>query len=158
VFLWGQKQERTPTWYGVFLESGEETAAVDTMHFIWNGAYPANRSPRLTGARLEGKTAYENARVKPGQPGAASVQVEDPDGDPVTYRWEILEESTDLKMGGDAESKPKTVTGLIADPTRARIEFQAPARPGAYRLFAYAFDGHGHAAHVNIPFQVVPAE
>ena len=57
VFLWGQKQERTPTWYGVFLESGEETAAVDTMHYIWNGAWPANRSPRLEGASLDGKTS-----------------------------------------------------------------------------------------------------
>jgi len=30
VFFWGQKQERTPTWYGMFLKSGEETAAIDT--------------------------------------------------------------------------------------------------------------------------------
>ena len=26
--------------------------------------------------------------------------------------------------------------------------------PGEYRLFAYAYDGNGHAAHANIPFLV----
>ena len=36
VFLWGNKQERTPTWYGVFLEDGQETESIDVMHFIWN--------------------------------------------------------------------------------------------------------------------------
>ena len=158
VFLWGQKQERTPTWYGVFLESGEETAAVDVMHYLWNGVYPANRSPRLDGAWLEGKTARQNVRLKPGQTCTAKVEVRDEDNDPVTYRWELLEESTDLKTGGDAESKPKTHTGLIADPNQKQITLKAPARPGAYRLFVYAFDGQGHAAHANIPFQVAPTD
>jgi hypothetical protein len=154
VFLWGQKQERTPTWYGVFLESGEETAAVDTMHYIWNGAWPKNRSPRLEGAWLDGKTSSQNARLKPGQRYPIKVQVSDPDQDPLSYRWEILEESTDLKMGGDTESKPKALPGLIEDPTKADTAMKAPATPGAYRLFVYAFDGHGHAAHANIPFYV----
>jgi len=63
-----------------------------------------------------------------------------------------------LKSGGDFESKPKTVAGLIEDPKRAEIKFKAPLRPGAYRLFMYAFDGNGHAAHANIPFLVEKAE
>jgi hypothetical protein len=154
VFLWGQKQERTPTWYGVFLESGEETAAVDVMHYIWNGAWPANRSPRLEGAWLDGKTAQQNVHLKPGQSTKARAQVRDDDNDRLSYRWEVLEESTDLKTGGDLETKPRTVTGLIGDPKQAEISLQAPARPGAYRLFVYAFDGRGHAAHANIPFYV----
>jgi hypothetical protein len=158
VFLWGQKQERTPTWYGVFLISGEETAAVDVMHYLWNGVRPANRSPRLGGAWLEGKTAHQNVRLKAGQASTAKVEVRDEDNDPLTYRWEIMEESTDLKTGGDSESKPKTLTGLIDDPKQGEITLKAPARPGAYRLFVYAFDGQGHAAHANIPFHVDKAD
>ena len=156
VFLWGQKQERTPTWYGMFLESGEETATVDTMHYIWNGAWPANRSPRLEGAWLDGKTSPQNARLKPDQRYAIKVQVSDPDRDPLTCRWEVMEESTDLKTGGDFESKPKTLAALVEDPGKADTTLKAPTRPGAYRLFVYVFDGRGHAAHANIPFHVDP--
>jgi hypothetical protein len=44
--------------------------------------------------------------------------------------------------------------GLVAAPTRSEISLQAPKKVGAYRLFAYVFDGQGHAAHANIPFYV----
>ena len=47
VFFWGQKQERTPTWFGMLTEAGEETETVDVMHFIWNGDWPDNRAPRI---------------------------------------------------------------------------------------------------------------
>jgi hypothetical protein len=154
VFLWGQKQERTPTWYGVFLESGEETAAVDVMHYIWTGSWPANRSPRLEGVWLAGKTAAQGVRLKAGQSYEAKAQVTDPDNDPLTYTWEVLAESTDLKTGGDFESKPKTLTGLLDQPKQSVTRLRAPTALGACRLFVYAFDNHGHAAHANIPFYV----
>ena len=157
VFFWGQKQERTPTWYGMFLESGEETAAVDVMHYVWNGTWPSNRSPRLEGAWLDGKTAAQSVRLRPGQSCQAKVAAADPDHDMLSFRWEIMPESTSRNIGGDRESKPPVLPGLISDPSREEISLQAPTKPGAYRLFAYVFDGKGHAAHVNIPFLVEEA-
>jgi len=154
VFLWGNKQERTPTWYGMFLSSGEETAPVDVMHHIWTGAWPANRCPRLEGAWLDGKTALQNVRLVAGQTYAAKVSANGLNQDALTYRWEVMHESAETKIGGDAESKPAPLPGLIADPAASEISLKAPDRAGAYRLFTYVFDGHGHAAHANIPFYV----
>lgn len=154
VFLWGQKQERTPTWYGMFLESGEETATVDVMHYIWNGQWPRNRSPRLLGAWIDGQAANQNIRLVPGKTCKAKLQASDENGDPLTYSWEVLPESTDLKDGGDAESRPETLAGLVVSPDKAQTEVKVPAKPGAYRLFGYVFDGKGGAAHVNLPFLV----
>jgi hypothetical protein len=154
VFLWGQKAERTPTWYGVFLESGEETESVDVMHYIWNGSWPENRTPRLVDALLDGKNAYEGIMLAAGESYTANVVAEDPDGDPLSYFWEIKPESTDLGVGGDAESTPDSIPDLITDALVEQIEFTAPTASGAYRLFVYAHDGRDHAAHANIPFFV----
>jgi len=157
VFLWGQKQERTPTWYGMFLETGEETATVDVMHYLWNNAWPKNRSPQLEGAWLDGKTAHQNIRLVPGKSYTAKLTARDENNDPLTYSWEIMEESRDLKDGGDAETKPQSLPGLIAMSNKPETTLTMPAKPGAYRLFGYVFDGKGAAAHVNIPFHVEPA-
>lgn len=153
VFLWGQKQERTPTWYGIFLESGEETESVDAMHYIWNGTWPANRTPRLDTFLLDGKNAYQNVTLTAGNTYGATVVVNDPEGDPLTFKWEVMPESTDLGDGGDHETVPEKLTGAV-DGSGSNVKVKAPKTPGAYRLFVYAFDGQNHAAHANIPFLV----
>ena len=156
VFLWGQKQERTPTWYGMFLDSGEETEPVDVLHYIWNGEWPENRSPRVEAVSLDGKTAYDNINLSPGETYPAMADISDSDGDEITYRWEIKPESTDLGHGGDFEETPETLAGLITDDSLKEITFKAPETEGGYRLFMYALDGNNHAAHANIPFYVKP--
>ena len=115
---------------------------------------PQNRSPALEGIWLDGKTAYQNVRLKPGQTYAARIQASDPDHNPLTYSWEVMKESKERKVGGDVESIPEKVPGGIADAQKSEVSLEAPSEPGAYRLYAYAFDGKGHAAYANIPFYV----
>jgi hypothetical protein len=153
VFLWAQKQERTPTWYGMFLENGNATETVDAMQYIWTGAWPVNRCPTLESFTLDEKTAYDNIRLRAGEKFSAIALVTDYENDPVTYRWEILPESTDLGMGGDYESRPQTLLSMEVD--EPEIESEAPAYPGAYRLFVYATDTGHKSATANIPFYVM---
>lgn len=154
VFLWGQKQERTATWYGMFLDTGEETEAMDVVHYSWNGFWPNNRAPRISPINLDGKTAYDNVYLFKDNTYTAAVKVIEPDNDDVQYKWEVRYESTATQVGGDAEEVPEIVPNLIENPTQAQVTLKAPKQKGAYRLYVYAYDGKGKAAHANVPFYV----
>ena len=154
AFLWGQKQERTPTWFGMFMPDGSETESVDVMHYVWNGKWPDNRTPRLDDFTLEGQRADDNIRLKADKLYSAEVKSTDPDQDELTYYWEIRNESTSTKTGGDAEYIPGVIKGLFPENGDRGATFKAPKRPGAYRLFISIKDGNNHTAHANIPFWV----
>lgn len=153
VFLWGQKQEKTSTWYGMFLDSGEKTEAVDVMHHIWSGSWPENLAPRISPIILDDRGAFDDVYLDAGQTYKASVNVVDSEGDNIRYVWKIRSESSSGSVGGDFEYVPEIVDGVIKIQD-AVIELIAPQKSGAYRLFVYAFDGNNNAAHANIPFYV----
>lgn len=154
VFLWGDKQERTPTWYGLFLRSGQSTPGVDAMQYLWTGRWPANRAPWTTPILLEGKRAEESVILRPGQAALARVESVDPEGDPLSFRWQLLEESTATTVGGDAEQVPPQVRMETREVIPGGLRFQAPVGVGNYRLFVEVRDGAGHAAYANFPFRV----
>lgn len=154
VFYWGQKQERTPTWYGLFTEDGKPTETIDAMHYIWRGKWPENRAPQLDSLYLNGKSSFDNIRLKKSEVYNAEVFIHSYENDSVTYKWEILSESTDLGVGGDFESRPQSLKGLIKQSNKRKIELKAPSKEGAFRLFVYVIDNHNKVATANIPFYV----
>lgn len=154
VFLWGQKQERTPTWFGMFMPDGQESESIDMMHYAWNGEWPENRSPRIHAFSLESQEPADNIKLAAGDTYSAMIDVVDPDGDSLVYRWEIMEESNSQATGGDKEYVPEVIPGLFSGAQTAQVEFSAPAEAGAYRLFIYVDDNQDHVAHANIPFLV----
>jgi len=156
VFLWGQKQERTPTWYGMFLADGSATETVDFMQFAWTGAWPANRAPRVEVVKLDSKHAADNVVVAPGQRVSASIVATDPEGGRLTYSWQVVRQIVVKEDGGDDEPVPPSVRIRMDGGDGANPSFIAPRRPGAYRLFVYVHDGSGSAGHANFPFYVTP--
>ena len=59
-FLWGQKQESTSTWHGMYLSNGHPTEAVDVMQYCWKGEWPAKRAPSLMQIKLNGENWKKN--------------------------------------------------------------------------------------------------
>ncbi|MFD3003782.1 glycoside hydrolase family 2 TIM barrel-domain containing protein [Pontibacter toksunensis] len=154
VFLWGQKQERTPTWYGLFTEDGKESEVIDVMHYLWTGKWPENRAPHLSAFEIDEQKATDNIYLKPNKSYKVTAEVSDPDEDKLTYRYELLHESTDLKEGGDRENRPAAIPKRVSESGEGKAKLKAPAKEGAYRLFVYVYDGNDNVATANIPFYV----
>jgi hypothetical protein len=149
-FHWGQKQEATSTWFGMFLKSGERTESVETMQYLWTGHYPKVRCPRIIGF----ETSAAQKALPPASEQTADVQVEDATPQKRVVRWEVREESSDRKSGGDREQEPPLVENCIVEAAGTHLRFRTPSAPGAYRLFLYVYDSQGNAATANVPFQV----
>ena len=149
AFLWGQKQEATPTWFGMLLKDGSRTEAVDAMRELWTGKPPPNRCPRIESLKLAG--ADQQA---PGGRVSAALVANDPDGDPIKVRWELREEPVEPTAGGDAQKTPPTHPEAIQRGDQASVDVRLPQKPGGYRLFAFVHDDHNGAAVANVPILI----
>jgi hypothetical protein len=151
AFLWGSKQEATASWFGILMPGGEKTPRADALARAWTGAWPADRAPILEHAEVP----LACRRVRPGETFKVRVVYRDPESARLRYRWDVREESTDRRSGGDAERAPAAMADAVAasgDSGMAVVT--APERPGAYRLFVTVFDGHGSGCMENWPFHV----
>lgn len=156
VFLWGQKQETTSTWYGLFTADGKPTEPLDELYKAWQKATPPNSAPAITSIQLDGKEASESIKLKSGDKYLANVNFADPDGDKVKVKWEVYPESSDTKAGGDFESGLKPVLGSFRSRSKETATMVAPDEEGAYRLFITISDLKGRTAYANVPFYVNP--
>jgi len=156
VFLWTtNRQERTHTWFNMFHDS-LKTQTVEVMQYMWTETFPDNLAPRIESLTINGTNAVDNVQMMPEGVGKAQVVVNDPDEDELRMEWELLPEPTKFgAYAGQGETKPIPVEGFILNQYDKSIEFQVPSdQPVNYRLFVYVYDGQGHIATANIPFNV----
>jgi hypothetical protein len=148
-FLWGNKVEATPTWFGMFLPgTGEKLGPVDAMAFVWTGKYPETRAPEIT--RFE--TSVTKQEAAPGSKQTANCLAR---GESLTYHYEIRPDDTAPSRPDPGQAAPATLASLVPPlGPSGDITFTAPSQPGAYRLYVYIRDGKGGAATANVPFYV----
>jgi hypothetical protein len=158
VFIWHSRHERTETWYGMFLESGEPTERVNAMQFLWTGHWPAKRAPVIEELAIDGKLAASSVYLKPGSTHAATPWAHGygPERESFVLRWEIMPEVMRAGYAGIGEKRSQPISGLIQKADEREIVFTAPKQEGAYRVFVFVLDSHGNAATANIPFFVRP--
>lgn len=158
VFLWGQKEERTPTWFCMFVEDdveglplkGEKTPMVEAMERVWTKAEPKQTAPIIKNMTINDISF--NPYVKANQPFDGKVDVSDREGDKLTYVWEVLKEATITATGGAYEPRPDRVGEVkVTDTNLLQLSM---SEKGYYRLYVYVLDNTGFVATANIPFAV----
>ena len=154
AFLWGHKQEQTPTWYGIFTEDGKGTESVDVLNSYWRKNPDKNKAPLLNSFLLNGKTKYKSVTVKKRQDCEFRLDVSDYENDSLVFIYELMAESTDKKSGGDFEAKMEPLSYKTIKKLKNLITIKAPSRSGAYRFYVYVSDNFNNVATANIPFYV----
>jgi hypothetical protein len=151
VFFWGQKQERTPSWFSLFSEKGEFSAAAGVLRQLWTGRPPEAKAPQLQYMLVDGKGAKDNILCKPGSLHTASILMPAPDTAIARLHWKVQQE--DWYAGQDTLRTWLDTT--VLSPGMRRLTFAAPLKEGPYRIYIDIFDKHGNFATANTPFYVV---
>ena len=146
AFLWGNKQEATPTWFGMLLPDGKKTAAVDTMSELWTGKIPTNLCPEIATLKIEGPNTVQKSQLV-----KLELKASDPEGNDLNVNWVLTADSLDYATGGDFRESPKSLRDALVKADEHSATFKMPSEGGVYRIFAYVDDGEDAAAVANVP-------
>ena len=129
---------------------------VSTMQELWEGAgSTANKAPRIVSMKLhDGTLDTRNLYLRTGSNYSATLEAQDLEGDSLRVAWEVLPETIDETGDKELTVKPASISNVLLKATGNTLTLRAPTRIGAYRLFAYVYDGQGNVATANIPFYV----
>jgi len=165
-FLWGQKQEKTHTWYGMFLHNnlgGNPVGSVEAMMYAWTGAYPANRYPVLASpnAILAGDLGNIGTGSKRvfalNQRIDVQVSVTDPENRTLRIEWDLRKDvSGNPVQGGSWEEEIAPIAGAVVSKSGNTARIQLPNVEERYRVYVYVYDDAGQAATANIAIRTDP--
>ena len=153
-FLWGQKQESTATWHGMFLSNGNPTEAVDVMQFCWKGEWPESRAPSIRDISLENISWRKDHVISALKEATLTIEYLKYNNKKVIVEYVLYPEAFSNKIGGDIQRSPKPIKFEIVNKSDNELTFVTPNKKGAYRLFAYVKNEKGQSSVANIPFLI----
>ena len=157
IFLWGWKQEKTHTWFNMFLPNGKRTGSVDAMTRKWSGKHPENRSPQIAGDGIELEINGQPVgwKLSAGTTVTCMIKVEDPEGEELEHIWELRKDvAGNQATGGDFEQGTGVIKEALVENKNDQAIIKIPSSSGNYRIFFYAYDKHNNAATANVPILV----
>ena len=158
LFFWGNKQEETHTWFSFFDEQNRETPLVGLMQSLWSKRVPDNQAPVVAQVFADGRATTSVTFNASSAIHQAQVVATDPDGDSLSYAWEIRASASRTQLSAYQDVPMPILDGLIDVADAAQVRFRLPPRPGAYRLFVTIYDTHRHVATANLSFRVASVD
>lgn len=154
-FYWGNKQERTHTWFSTIMDNGNRTENAHVFEDIWKNRQTAFEGPLIDRALLNGDRTGKKSVFGPGENANANLLMlpENPDKKYIT-EWEIIPENWNYAIDA-VEEKPEALNGLVIDSDTDSVTFVTPEKEGPYRLFVTIADENRNIATTNIPFYIL---
>ena len=154
-FLWGQKQESTATWHGMFLSDGRPTEAVDFMSYCWKGSWPDSRAPSINSIELDETNWKKDHILNSNSEATLEIKYDDFNNAEVFIDYKLYPEAFTNKIGGDIQDSVSEIEFEITNNLKdGKIIFMTPSKPGAYRIFAIASNSNNQCSVANIAFIV----
>jgi hypothetical protein len=156
VFYWGQKQERTHTWFNIFDEEGRKSQVFYELEKIWlNEPVQFNYPPQIAYMLVNDKGEKDNLVFRPNEVINARVLLNSGLDSTLQFKWEIHDEGWNYAGGGVEHNLTQKILTTIENIQKNEILFQAPALEGPYRIFVHINDTFGNFATTNTPFYVL---
>ncbi len=144
AFTWGWKVESTPTWHGMLLPDGTTLASVEEVQKCWGRTKVTNSCPQIGDLQVSKIDPQDDVLT-------ATVKATDPDGDRLTWKWVLLSDTGDYDTIGTGLAMPEGwEDAIVKGQGTPQVTVRLPGG-GTYILYAYCFDGKGHAAYANLP-------
>lgn len=175
AFLWGQKQETTESWYGLFDVANRPTRSIDALEQAWKkGIAVGKPGPRVNGIRIhteshppkdakpstatnsQDHTTHPFMQVYGGKRIKAEVQLTEPSSESYRIQWKVLPEATNTGAGGDFEQSLNPAALRIRGSRGRQAEIVLPSAEGAYRLYVYVVDNQQKSGYANMPLYILP--
>lgn len=153
VFFWGNKHERTNTWFSLF-EDNFKSEMIKELEKLWNNSESHQKLIGLEYMLVDKLGAADNIVFSPNELKCAELKMIDFNTDSVNISWEIYPEIWDRDDSVTVLDPGKKVD-YFKSFENTKATFLTPGIVGPYRIFAYVYDRHGYFATTNAPFYVL---